>query len=105
MSLERSGEELLDLDRKIIGKCDNNLYLNSVMCKVELIDSQVKEYGANIIAENMLLQVDSDGYSLMMGGIVNYRKDESVAISMEDKYITTKNIQQRLMNTWLGGAS
>ena len=73
------------------------------MYEVEFIDGHVKEYGANIIAENMLFQVDSDGYSLMlMEAIVNYRKDESVAISMEDKYITTKNGQRRLMKTMAG---
>ena len=84
----------------IIRKYDNNPYLNSVMYKVEFIDGQVKEYAANIIAENMLSQVDSNRYSLMlMEGIVNYRKDESVAVSMEDKYVTTKNGQQRLMKT------
>ena len=81
-------------DRNIIRKYDNTPNLNSVMYEVEFIDGQVKEYGANIIAENMLSRVDSDGYSLMlMEGIVDYRKDESVAISMEDKYITTKNSQ------------
>ena len=61
------------------------------MYKVAFIDSQVKEYGANIIAENMLTQVDSDGYSQMLvEGIVDYRKDESVAVKMEDKYIITQ---------------
>ena len=32
-----------------IRKYDNNLYLNSVMYKVEFIDSQVKEFRANLI--------------------------------------------------------
>ena len=32
-------------DGNIIGKYDNNQYLNSVMYKVEFIDSQVKQYG------------------------------------------------------------
>ena len=50
-------------DGNIIGKYDNNPYLNSVMYGMEFIDSQVKEYGANIIVENMLSQVDSNGYS------------------------------------------
>ena len=81
-------------DRNIIRNYDNNPYLNSVMYEVEFIDGQVKEYGANIIAENMLSHVDSNGYRLMlMEGIVDYRKDESVAIGMEDKYITTKTSQ------------
>ena len=81
-------------DGNTIGKYDNNLYLNSVMYEVEFINGQVKEYGANIVAGNMLTQVNSDRYSLMlMEGIVDYRKDESVAISMEDKYIITKTSQ------------
>ena len=64
------------------------------MYEVEFIDGQVKEDGANIIAENMLSQVDSGGYSLtLMEGIVDYRKDESVAVSTEDKYIITKTGQ------------
>ena len=41
-------------DGNIIRKYDNNPYLNSVMYEVEFIDGQVKGYGANIIAENML---------------------------------------------------
>ena len=40
------------------------------MYEVELVDGRIKEYGANIIAENMLTQVDSDGFSLaLMEGI------------------------------------
>ena len=70
----------LEPDGSIIGKYDNNPYLNSVMYEVEFIDSQMKKYGANIIAENMLSQVDCDRYSLVLvEGIVDYRKDESVA--------------------------
>ena len=86
-------------DGNIIGNHDNNPYLNSEIFKVEFIDGQVKEYGVNIIAENVLSQVDSNAYSLMlmegivmlMEGIVDYRKDESVAIRIKDKYITSKN--------------
>ena len=78
-------------DGNTITKYDNNPYLNSAIYEVEFIDHQAKEYGANTIAENMLTQVDSDRYSLtLMGGIVDYRKDKSVAISMDDKYIITK---------------
>ena len=60
-------------------------------------DGQVKEYSANLIAENMLTQVDVDGYSLpLMEGIVDYLKDESMAVSKEDKHITIKSGQQQL---------
>ena len=41
-------------DGNMDGKYDNNLMLNSIMYEVEFADGTVKEYGANIIAENML---------------------------------------------------
>ena len=82
------------------GKYDNNPMLNSIMYEVEFADRTVKEYGANIIAENMLRQVDLEGFSLaLMEGIVDFRCDESVAIPMGEMYIITKTGQKRLRKT------
>ena len=90
-------------DGNMVGKYDNNPMLNSIMCEVEFADGTVKEYGANIITENMLPQVDSEGFSLaLMEGIVDFRCDESVAIPMEEKYIITKMGQKRLRKTMAG---
>ena len=51
----------------------NNPFLNSIIYDVEFPDGQVKEYAANIIAENMLTQVDSDGMSTtLMEAIVDH---------------------------------
>ena len=51
------------------------------MYEVELADGRIKEYGANIIAENMLIQLDSNGFSLaLMEGILDYKCDDSIAI-------------------------
>jgi hypothetical protein len=56
--------------------------------EVKFPNGQCKEYAANIIAENMLTQVDSDGFSItMMEAITDYRKDE--AIAENNKYIRT----------------
>ena len=41
-------------DGNMVGKYDNNPMLNSIMYEVEFADRTVKEYGANIITENML---------------------------------------------------
>ena len=41
-------------DGKVAGKYDDNPYLNSIMYEVQLADGRIKEYGANIIAENMV---------------------------------------------------
>ena len=77
-------------DGKVAGKYNDNPYLNSIMYKVKLANGRIKEYGANIIAENMLTQVDSNGSSLsLMEGIIDYKRDDSVAIPKMDKYITT----------------
>ena len=90
-------------DGKVAGKYDNNPYLNSIMYKVELADGRIKEYGANIIVENMLTQVDFDGFSLaLMEGIIDYKHDDSTAIPKMDKYITTGRGQRRLRKTTEG---
>ena len=85
------------------GTYHNNPFLNTVTYDVEFSNGQVKEYGANIIAENMLTQVDLDGYSLsLMDSIIDHCKDPSQAIPIEDKYITAKCGQKRLRKTMKG---
>ena len=60
-------------DGQVTGTSDNNPYLNSIIYDVEFPDGQVKEYAANIITENMLTQVDSDGMSTtLMEAIVDH---------------------------------
>ena len=90
-------------DGKVTGKYDDNPYLNSIMYEVELADGRIKEYGADIIAENMLTQVDSNGFSLaLMEGIIDYKHDDSIAIPKAEKYITTGRGQRRLRKTTAG---
>ena len=50
-------------DGQVTGTYDSNRCLNSIIYDVEFPDGQVKKYAANIIAEKMLTQVDSDGMS------------------------------------------
>jgi hypothetical protein len=77
--------------------------LNSIIYEIEFPDGQVKEYAANFIAENMLTQVDADGYSItMMDAIIDYRKDESIAVPKSDKYVVTKRGQKKLRKTTVG---
>ena len=85
------------------GTYHDNPCLSTVMYDVEFSDGQVKEYGASIIAKNMLTQVDSDGYSIsLMDSIIDHHKDPSQAIPIADKYITTKSGQRRLPKTMKG---
>ena len=60
-------------DGQVTGTYDNDPFLNSIIYDVEFPDGQVKEYATNIIAENMLTQVDSDGMSTtLMEAIVDH---------------------------------
>ena len=76
---------------------------HTITYNVEFPDGQVKENGANIIADNMLTQVDLDGYSLsLMDSIIDHQRDLSQAIPIEDKYIMTKSGQKHLQKTTKG---
>ena len=52
--------------------------LNSIIYDVEFPDGQIKEYSANMIAKNMLTQIDSEGMSTtLMEYIAYFKKDDS----------------------------
>lgn len=90
-------------DGTTAGTYDENPYLNTVIYEVEFPDGQVKDYCANIIAENMLTQVDSEGYSMtLMDGIAGHRKDDSKAVAKTDQYVITSGGQRRRRKTTSG---
>ena len=85
------------------GTYDDNPFLNTIIYEVEFADGQVRKYGANLIAENMLTQVDSEGYSTtMMEGIIDHRKDPSKAVPISEGFIVSKNGQRRRLQTTIG---
>ena len=93
----------LDPHGNVTGSYNENPLLNSIIYDVEFPDGQVKEYAANILAENMLSQVDSDGhYRALLKGIVDHRKNPATAVPMEDKYLVTPSGQRRLRRTTQG---
>ena len=74
------------------GKYDDNPYRNSIIYEVEFADGEIREYMANLIAEGMLVQVDTEGNNLqLMEGIVDWKRDNSVAIPKADKYVYNKH--------------
>jgi hypothetical protein len=55
--------------------------MNSIVYEVEFPDGELKEYAANILAENMLSQVDHEGHNIMlMRDIMDYKRDEALAV-------------------------
>ena len=86
----------LDHNGKVVGRYDDNPNLNSLVYECEFDNGTIREYSANMIAENMLTQVDEDGFSItLMEGIVDHRKDPETAVSKEDAYVMTKRGQKR----------
>ena len=58
---------------------------------------------ANLIVKTMISQVDDERFSsLLMDGIIDYKKDPSVAMSIEDKYLVTRRGQKRIRKTTQG---
>eukprot|EP00957_Ditylum_brightwellii_P117464 8959032-Ditylum_brightwellii.AAC.1 len=71
--------------------------LNSTIYEVEFPDVEVKEYAANVIAENMLAQLDYEEFTTtMMEGIMDHNRDENTTVHIKDKYVKTYSNQRRL---------
>ena len=91
-----------DADGNVIGTYDNNPLLNTMLYDVEFPDGEIREYAANVIAENMYAQVDPDGHSYnILDGIIDHSKDES-AVDKSSGYVTTKSGQKRLRKSTKG---
>ena len=89
-------------DGTVVGRHDENPMLNSIVYEVEFPDGQIKECAANLFAENLLSQVDSEGFSTtLFDGIADWRKD-SDAVEMKDRFLVTKRGQRRLRQTTVG---
>jgi hypothetical protein len=81
----------------------DNPIMNSIVYEVEFPDEELKEYAANILSEIMLSQVDHEGHnSMLMRDIIDYKRDEAMAVPIEDKYLTTRSGQRRLRKTTQG---
>lgn len=92
----KSKRRVLGPDGKTVGTYDIDSSLNSFFYEVEFPDGMIKEYAANVIAQNLLSQVDAEGYSTtLLEGIVDFKKDQS-AVEKSDKFIVTKQGRRKL---------
>ena len=64
---------------------------------MEFPDGEIKQYYANIIAENMNSQVNAEGYSRsLIESIFDYKKNGNAVPSMKGNYVNTRLGQQRM---------
>ena len=90
-------------DGQMTRKYETNPYHNSILNEVEFDDGQVREYSANVIAESMLAQVDSDGFTLKhMDGVVDHKVNRALAISKADKWVYNRHGRRCLRKTTTG---
>ena len=89
-------------DGKLIGTFNDDPNLNTLVYEVEFPDGELKHYSANIIAENILSQVDSSGYhSHGLHGIMDVRRNKN-ALGSENAFVVSKSGQRKLRQTTMG---
>ena len=103
MSIGKVIQRSLDPDRTIPGTYDGNTFLNTMFYEVESPNRDVKEYAANIIANNILTQVESDGYyPTIMEGIIYYKRDYKVDILKSNMFVVTNRGHNNMSKTTVG---
>jgi hypothetical protein len=75
-----------DHSGKPMGKVHLNPMLNTCLYKVEFPDGSMDAFGANIIAESMILQIDDEGHSFqLLKEIIDHETDRN-AVLKDDNY-------------------
>ena len=90
----------VDKDGELVGVESENPLTDTRVYEVEFLDGSEETLSANVIAENLLAQVDADGHrQLLMDEIIDHRRDDN-AIKKEDAFYTTsQGTQRRKMTT------
>ena len=86
-------------DGKTIGTFNDTPIFNLIIYDVEFFDGEVKEYAVNVIAENMLSQVDNEEFTLTLLDIILDSKQDEQAVSKDDQYATTKRGSRHISKT------
>ena len=90
----------IDSNGKVIGNLSGSL--KTLMYDVEFPDGAVKQYAGNVIAENVLSQVDQSGYHTQHLRRILAHKRLDDAVDIEDAYFTTKRGVRRRRQTTVG---
>lgn len=92
----------LDTEGNTVGHSNPLPWLSSVLYDVEFPDGTVKPYAANIIAENILSQVDAEGKrGLCVECILDYATDGD-AVTKANQYVTDKKGKRHMRRTTTG---
>ena len=81
----------IDEDGKPIGRSHNNPILDTRVYEIEFEDGRVREYAANLVAENIYAQVDSEGREYQLLEDICDHKSDGSAVQKADGMIQGKN--------------
>ena len=82
-----------------IGRSNNNPILDSREYRVDFEDGEVLDYAANVIAENLYSQVDSEGRRyLLMDSIIDQKSDKN-AVAKDDEFVVVNGKRHRKKTT------
>ena len=88
-------------DGKPIGKSSNNPLTDTRQYEVEFDDGSIEVLSANVIAENILSQVDEEGHrQMLLKDIIDHRVDKSEAIDkVNGYYINRYGVKTKVKTT------
>jgi len=89
-------------DGRPIGRQHSNPIFDTREYVVEFADGAAQKFTANVIAENMISQVDSDGHDYLLLCEITDHKSDATAVKIADGFILTKTGQRRPKITTTG---
>ena len=88
----------------MIGQHHKNILVNTLVYDIEFPNCDVRKYAANIIAVNLLAQVDPEGFCTNAFEEILDHKRDGTAVPMSGKYFKTKQGRQTQRKTTVGWA-
>lgn len=90
-------------DGATTGIFDDNPALNTLIYDVQFPNGMIEQYGANIIAQNVMDQVEDESghYSARLKSVLDHRRQGN-AVSKAKRYITSRNGQRKLRQSTAG---
>ena len=98
--LARVNKRVRDEEGNPVGNANNNPLLDSRKYEVEYADGHVEELTANIIAENLIAQVDEEGRrQMMMSEIIDHRVLPDAVPKAQGTYVNQYGVKRRKSTT------
>ena len=92
----------VDANGKVGGNYNDIPILNTVLYDVQFPDGAIKPYSENLIADNILMQVDDDGYHCQLLDGIQYHSKDKLAVEKKDQWIVSKFGRRSMQHTTVG---